>query len=280
MLSGAPASYELIHRATGALVVQLTPRQGGVPDDVIGELADAIESESTDHAEGMGRTQQYAVRALDAGGSVLGEFTFRSGGAALVSRIGDELGSPTPEQMTAGAPPAGLEAMAYHPMAQLAAQQMRHTEALTRQLVEMSTRNADKDARIIREQQSAIDRYARREREMAETWEQLLCRRQERELEDRRYNDELEQRERLLERLNTLVIPAVARRIGMPALAAGAGAGTDETTTVGQLRRIFMGLPSAVQDQVLGELSDADKETLLSAFESSRAKQPEGAKKH
>lgn len=288
-----PAALELVHLAGGSggrsdggsVVVRLSPRAGASPDELAAELADAIESEASDHAEGWAGVQQYALRAVDAEGRACGEFAFRLGASALATTAADSLAELTPEQSRAGATPAALELMTHHPMAQIAAQQMRHAEALTRQVVELATRNAERDGRIIREQQQAIDRYARRERETWEIAETMLSAKAERDLKERQYADETSRKERLLERLNTLVIPAVAKRIGMPpaALGTGAAAGTAAATaaggdTVSEIRRIFLSLPSELQDDVLAKLSDADRETLLSSFERGGATSDTGAK--
>lgn len=284
-----PAALELVHlgggsgRGDGTVVVRLSPRAGASPDELAAELADAIESEASDHAEGWAGVQQYGVRAVDAAGAAVGEFAFRLGASALATTAADSLAELTPEQARAGATPAALELMTHHPMAQATAQLMRHTEALTRQVVELATRNAERDGRIIREQQQAIDRYARRERETWEIAETMLSAKAERDLKERQYADEASRKERLLERLNTLVIPAVAKRIGMPGAALGTGAAAGAAAaggadTVGEIRRIFLSLPSELQDDVLAKLSDADRETLLSSFERGAATSDTGAK--
>ncbi len=270
--AGSPSRFELCHvnKAGGyAVVCKLEPMEGAGADDIAETLAEQVAAEAMDHVDAWPGRQQYVVKAYTKEEHDAGEFAFyETANAVTNSRASEMLIDMTPEQHALAGGHLPQPEMLGHPTAMVASQQMRHTEALVRSIVDMSTRQSERDTQIIRQQQSAIDKHDGRYIQMLELVEDMHSRQAERELEAKKYDDDNNRKERLLSNLTKYVLPAIGLKAG--ALVGGKGkpaAGDDDDAkTVAKIRAIFLNLPKETQDKVLADCTEEQKDTLLDAF--------------
>ena len=248
-----PARFDLCHldRARGSsLVVKLQPLPNVATDDIANHIADEVHNEVLDHIEGWPGRQQYAIRAFTAGGEEVGEFPFvQTANSVIHTNAGEMLSEATPEQNALASGMLPNPEQLGHPTAMGAQQLMRHTEQLTRFTVEMASMRAERDAQIIRIQQTSIDKHTAQQSKMVEVMEAMYSRQAERDLAEKTYRDDESRKERLLDNLTRLVVPALAKRAGVPAelvgaatAVAGDGAG-DGAARSSVVRDIFLKLP-------------------------------------
>jgi hypothetical protein len=263
-----PASFHLCHlgRSGGhSLVCKLEPVAEAPADDIAHALAEQIEAEAIDHVEAWPGRQQYVMRAYTEAGHDAGEFAFFQTANHISHTHTHAVGGITeltPEQAAfAGGNMAQPELLG-HPLAMVASQGMRHAEGLVRFMVEQSAMNRERDAQIIKQQQAMIDKMQGRQTKMMDLVETMSSRQAERELAEQSYNDDKDRKDKLLDRLTTLVLPALAERAGVPTALLGADGGVD----INEIREIFLKLPDEMQDSIVGTLSEKDQATLLSIF--------------
>lgn len=255
-------------------------------EDAPSSLERLVSETVEEHVDGFPGRQQYFVRAF-AGDTPRGEFAFGET-ASFSSRVGQALTQDTPEMDRlshasayggGGGAAAGLAPLT-HAHAQIVAQQMRHNEALTRGIVELSTRQSERDAEIIAGLQRNLARHEDRAAEMIQLREEMLSDEQVRRLQDLKFERDDQRKERLTKRLEGL-LPHIFRRLGVPASVAGhitGGSQKAETKSgeadahegpdpvgglVTRLRDYFMGLPPQVQDEVMDALTDDHAPELL-----------------
>lgn len=262
-----PSTFELVHvgrsDSNPSTVCKLTPIQKVSADEIAIALADEVEAESEDHTQGYPGRQQYVLRGCTSEGRQVGEFPFWTSASNVMthSHAATSLVDLTPEQaaLSVGTMPEQLG----HPTAMVATQLMRHTEGLVRNLVEMSSVNRERDAQIIRQLQAANDKHEGRHIQTLELMESMHSRQQERQLATKTYEHDEQRKDRLLDKLTTMVLPAVAQHLSLP----GVGSSDNGDVSVADIKGIFMRLPDEMQNSFLEALNEEDKAKLMSAFE-------------
>ena len=101
-------------------------------------------------------------------------------------------------------------------VAAMMAQSLRHTEALTVQVVELASRTGERDSAIIASQQKHIDRLEGRRFETHELLESLLGRKAEREFERLKFETEQSHKEQLFTTLMDRIVPGLAHAWKIP----------------------------------------------------------------
>ncbi len=266
-----PRRFELVHidRGSRSVVCRLAPKAEVGADDIGEQLADEVHQEVIDHVEAWSGRQNYVVRALSEDGREIAEFAFFQVANSLVhTHAAHEIGELTPEQDALGGGRMPLAEQLGHPTAMVATQLMRHTEALTRHLVEVTSMQRERDAQIIRQQQQAIDKHETQHLKFMEMVEDMTSRRQERALAQAEHDANEARKAETFERINTLVLPAVAEKMGF--------SGPKAEDVLKELRSIFFSLPEEMQESVSAALPAEQKQKLFAILGSGEA----GATKH
>ncbi len=280
-----------VGRHAPSLVCQL-PCEAADPTDRQHEIEQAVQDEVADHIEAWPGRQQYLVKAYDAAENEVGEFALSMIARDSRMDVSAELALRTPEQEAAVA--MGHESCANSPAAMVMMQQMRHNESLVGRLYDLSVANSERDARLIALLTKKNEKLEDRRFEAVEMIEAMYCRRQERNLRQQKFDDDKNRKERLLSNLTTMVLPEIAKRVGLPANASrpthvptngsngangssgangasgssganGAGAHREDPR-VAAMREIFMKLPDQMQNDIVNALEPDDQHALLSIF--------------
>lgn len=239
-----------------SLVCQLAT-EGGTEDwpDVIERQ---VSEEAQDHANGWPGRQQYLVQAYtEKSDESIGEFalSMTASNTSLATTSLSLLDNETPdaELMNAGNLPPDFN----HPHALVTTQQMRHTEALTRYVVELSMASRERDGQIIAVQQKQIDEMSKSRLDMTDMLEKMLSRSQERSLVQDKYDKEQGRKDKIMSTLLGFVLPEMARRAGVPL----------PEDVSNDIRLIFLKLPDEMQNEIMAALPEDDKDKLMDIFE-------------
>jgi hypothetical protein len=259
--------FTLWHEAKhGRHLVSHLTSDGLDPDDVASDVERQVSDEAGGHIEAWPGRQQYVVRAY-ANDEEIGEYPFSLDRHDTVSAV-ESLALPTPEmEYQAEFYPSGGYSVSSPSAARVESQQMRHNEVLVRALVEQTTRNYERDERLIASLQRANEKHEARRFEQVELLEEMYSRRQERSLLQQQHVSDAQRKERLVTALTTMVFPALASKAG--SILGGVGPtgpsprpqGADATAEPTEeddlqtLAHIFMTLPSEKQSEFMEALS-------------------------
>ncbi len=251
--------------------------EAGSPIDQADDLERLVSEEVIDHTEAWPGRQRYVVQAQDEAGDALAEFAFSM--TAATPSAAALLTQPTPEMEAAYGGMIGANFSS--PDTPIVFQLMRHNEALLRLVVEMSTGQAERDRKIIAQQQRSIDKANAKRFEVVELLEEMYCRRQERNLSQARHEADVRRKQELLSALTNTVVPSIAealrRRFGIDT----PGEGVDNTqphesdseTTEQSSKQFFHTLPQQLQE-LIRSLSPEDMQELISIFTASDTPPP------
>jgi len=274
LLTAPAARFELHHiaRHGSSKVCDLAPGEGSA-EDRAATVERQASDESRDHADAFTGRQQYVVRAVGGAAEQLGEHPFWIAAGGLAEGA-SALALPTPEQLHAAHGdvyvPIDPQRMPGHELShavvQLVSQAQRHNEALMRQLVELSTSHAERDAEIIRSQQQQLDRYEDKRLERHQWTEELLSKKLERDMSHEAHMNQERRKDRLMDKLEKFILPAIMKSAAIKGLLGGA---TDQQTkddVADRIRQLFLKLPEETQNQIIAELGEDDGHALLDLF--------------
>lgn len=240
------------------------------------ELPDHLERQITEevaaHVDGLPGRQQYLVRAYR-GEEQIGEFCFWEqalGSAASEAASALSFHTPDADPFNPFNTAPGQRVEFSHASSMTVVQQMRHNEVLMRCLVDMATKNRERDNELIANLTRSVEKYQRNELKAADMMEGMMSRAQERKLVQEQHDAEEARKEKLLGKLNNYVLPEIARRMGLPGLAPGGAPSDGASGADGDLDRVaqlFLKLDSKLQEKIIEELGEEDASELLSVFE-------------
>lgn len=290
LLTHPSAGFELVHlgrQGASSKVCDLPAGEGSAEDRSACVERHAAD-ESREHADAFTGRQHYVVRALSDKGEQLGEHPFWIA-AGDMAEAASALALPTPEQVHAAhgdvyvpIDPQRMPAQELsHAVVQLVSQSQRHNEALMRQLVELSTSHAERDAEIIRSQQQQLDRYEQSRLERHQWTEDLLSRKLERDIAHESHQNQERRKERLMDKLEKFILPAIMKSAAIKGLLGSADKATKDDMAE-KIRQLFLKLPEETQSQIISELGEDDGHALLDLFSQGHEerKPSEGEVKH
>ena len=255
--------FELHHRdAVGgsSMICRLDVAPQASSDVLGGALARQVSEESSEHINGLEGRQQYIVRAF-VGEKPIAEFAFHDYCASL-SHAATSLAEPIPEVMGTATPPASIE----RAIAAMVNQQLRHTEAMTRLVVDLTSRNGERDIKLIASQQTHIDRLEGRCYETNELLESLLSKQAQREFERQKFETEQAHKEALFKKIMDQIVPGLAHAWKIPLPSGIKVPVADEDSNTETIKRLFSDLPKPMQDEIMSTLGEEKGLELMQAF--------------
>lgn len=257
-------TFRLFHEGRHGLnqVCEL-PLEGGA-EDWPDHIARLVHDESQTHASAYPGRQQYMVRAYADGiDQPIGEYPFGltagdEGSAATLSLQ-------TPDYNTAMTGQIPLQDFS-HPHAMVMAQQMRHNEGILRSLVDVTMHSRDRDGAIIKRQQEHIDHLEADRMKVLEMAEELMSRKQERQIVQEKWDSEKRRKDQIMAKLITFVLPEFAKRAGVAGVKAAPSNG-EADKELDEIKRMFLKLAPETQNQIVAELPEDDSDRLLTIFE-------------
>jgi hypothetical protein len=237
------------------------------PAELPDHLERQISDEVTQHVDGLPGRQQYVVRSYR-GDRQTGEFTFwEQAVTGAASEAASALAFNTPDADPFGPFQSPRGGDFSHASSMTTVQQMRHNEVLMRCLVDMATKNRERDVELIANLSRQVEKHQRNELKVAEMMEGMMSRAQERQLTQEKFDADEDRKERLLAKLNTYVLPEIAKRLGLPGMAPTGDGGSETDKDLDKVAQLFMGLDSKLQETILNELGEEEAAELLSVFE-------------
>ena len=256
-------------------------------DMLAAALCRQVTEEVTEHVAGLEGRQQYVVRAF-VGDKPSAEFPFWEYCASL-SHGARQLAQPIPEASENSGDISLQKAVAM-----MMNQQLRHTEAITVQLVDVVTKTKEYDTAQIASLRAHVERLDNRRFETHELLESLLGKAAERDFERQKFETEQAHKEAMFGTIMEKVVPGLAHAWGLklPPVAGGANgaaasggtngaapngganggaASSDAEESAGDkntatIKRLFSTLPEEMQNSILENLGEERASELMTAF--------------
>lgn len=232
------------------------------PEDLAAHIEREVSDEVRGHVDGWPGSQQYVVRSF-AGNDQTGEFAF-SDSASLTSSAAAEIQLGTPDQDPLKSNmPVGFET----PHAMVTVQQMRHNEGLVRMLADVVMHSRQRDSETISALTRTVEKYQRDSMKTLELIEGMQTRKLERELIQKKYDSDEQRKSAIMGKLTGLVIPAIARQAGIDKVLMPPSKPSVDANAIEEVKKLFLKLPSEMQDSMLEELGEDDAHRLLNIFQ-------------